>query len=330
MSDTKNTSLPNIVALDGATLNPGDLSWKAISAIGHFSVYDYTAPEDIVTRAKTADVILVNKVLIDAGLIKQLPRLKCICVTATGYNNVDLNAAAARNIPVCNAVGYSTDAVAQHVFALLLMMTNQAERHDKSVKQGDWSTQPHFSYTLNTIPEIAGKVMGIYGFGRIGRKVAQIAQAFGMSVLSTHKHPQRDAREGVSFVDLADLFSESDVISLHAPLSKSNEGIVNSHLLGRMKAGAYLINTGRGGLINELDLREALLQNRLAGAALDVLRQEPPKAGHPLIGLPNCWITPHVAWASFEARQRLMAITVQNINAFLKGSPQNVVNQLTG
>ena len=329
MPDIKNTNLPRIVALDGATLNPGDLSWEAVSEIGHFSVYERTTPADIVKRAYEADIILANKAVLDAAVISQLPNLKCICVTATGYNNIDLDAASARKIPVCNAIGYSTDAVAQHVFALILMMANQPERHSNSVNQGDWSAQPHFSYTLITIPELAGKVMGIYGFGRIGQKVAQIAQAFGMTVLSTHKHPERDAQEGVTFVPLADLFAQSDVISLHAPLSKSNEGIVNKDLLGRMKAKAYLINTGRGGLINEGDLREALLQNKLAGAALDVLSQEPPMAGHPLIGLPNCWITPHVAWASFEARQRLMEISIQNIKAFLSGSPQNVVNQIT-
>jgi glycerate dehydrogenase len=252
--------------------------------------------------------------------------LKCICVTATGYNNVDLQAARERGIPVCNAVGYSTDSVAQHVFALLLALTNKVYQHHISVQAGEWQRSDDFAYTLHTLPELAGKIFGIYGFGRIGQRVADLAQAFGMKILATHKHPERDARPGVEFVSLEELFERSDVTSLHAPLSEANREIVNAQLLQRMKSTAYLINTGRGGLIQEADLKLALQEGQLAGAALDVLSTEPPKEGNVLISAPNCILTPHLAWASLEARQRLMDITLNNIRAFQAGAPQNVVN----
>ncbi|MCG8328950.1 MAG: D-2-hydroxyacid dehydrogenase [Chitinophagales bacterium] len=317
---------PNIIALDSATLNPGDLSWQAIEQIGAFKDYPKSSPDELVNRAKEADILLVNKVLIGEAVLNQLPRLKCICVTATGYNNVDLEAARSRAIPVCNAVGYSTDSVAQHVFAMLFAMTNKVMAHHQSIQDGDWSRQANFSYTLNTIPEIAGMTMGIYGFGRIGRRVGELAKAFGMKVLATHKHPERDSRPWVEFVNLKELFERSDVISLHAPLSSANKEIVNAELLGSMKKEAYLINTGRGGLINEADLKKALEQGQLAAAGLDVLSSEPPPKDHILYGIPNCILTPHIAWSSLEARQRLLNITVENIKAFLSGEPQNVVN----
>lgn len=315
-----------IIALDGRTLNPGDLSWKGLSTFGEYEIHDFTPSEQVVERGKPADILLVNKVVLGKAELSQLPNLKCICVTATGYNNVDLQAARERNIPVCNAVGYSTDSVAQHVFALLLALTNRVYQHHISVQAGEWQRSDDFAYTLHTLPELAGKAFGIYGFGRIGQRVADLAQAFGMKVLATHKHPERDARPGVEFVSLEALFERSDAISLHAPLSEANREIVNAQLLQRMKPTAYLINAGRGGLIQEADLKLALQEKQLAGAALDVLSTEPPKEGNVLISAPNCIITPHLAWASLEARQRLMEITLNNIRAFQAGAPQNVVN----
>ncbi|MCR9099578.1 MAG: D-2-hydroxyacid dehydrogenase [bacterium] len=315
-----------IIALDGRTLNPGDLSWKGLGAFGEYETHDFTPREQVVERGKPADILLVNKVVLGKAELSQLPNLKCICVTATGYNNVDLQAARERNIPVCNAVGYSTDSVAQHVFALLLALTNRVYQHHISVQAGEWQRSDDFAYTLHTLPELTGKAFGIYGFGRIGQRVADLAQAFGMKVLATHKHPERDARPGVEFVRIEALFERSDAISLHAPLSEANREIVNTQLLQRMKPTAYLINTGRGGLIQEADLKLALQEKQLAGAALDVLSTEPPKEGNVLISAPNCIITPHLAWASLEARQRLMEITLNNIRAFQAGAPQNVVN----
>lgn len=315
---------PKIVVLDGHTLNPGDLSWNKLKVLGQASIYEHSTPEQIPERAEDADIILVNKAVIDARQLSRLPALKCICVTASGYNNIDVDKAAERNIPVCNAVGYGTDSVAQHVFALLLELTNKVQSHHESVIDGEWGRSRDFCYTLGAIPELAGRVMGIYGFGRIGQRVAAIAQAFGMEVLSTHKHPERDARPGVTFVPIETLFERSDVISLHAPLTEENAGIVNAGLLSRMKRTAYLINTGRGGLIDEAALRLALQSAQLSGAALDVLSEEPPRKGNTLFGAPNCLITPHMAWATREARQRLLDISVENVKAFLRGEPRNV------
>jgi len=315
-----------IIALDGRTLNPGDLSWEGLSNFGEYEIHDFTPKEQVVERGRPADILLVNKVVLGKDELAQLPNLKCICVTATGYNNVDLQAARERGIPVCNAVGYSTDSVAQHVFALLLALTNKVYQHHISVQAGEWQRSDDFAYTLHTLPELAGKIFGIYGFGRIGQRVADLAQAFGMKILATHKHPERDARPGVEFVSLEELFERSDVISLHAPLSEANREIVNAQLMQRMKSTAYLINTGRGGLIQEADLKLALQEGQLAGAALDVLSTEPPKEGNVLISAPNCILTPHLAWASLEARQRLMDITLNNIRGFQAGAPQNVVN----
>ncbi len=320
------SSRPTIVVLDGYTLNPGDLSWARFRELGEVSVYDHTPPDQIAERAAAAEIILANKVVLDEAQLKKLPKLKCICVTASGYNNIAREACRERNIPVCNAVGYGTDSVAQHTFALLLALTNQVESHNDSVEAGRWAENRDFCYTLGSIPELADKVMGIYGLGNIGNKVADIALAFGMEVLATHKHPERDARPGVAFVPLQTLFELSDVVSLHAPLTDENKEIVNTDLLSRMKPTAYLINTGRGGLICEADLEAALEAKQLAGAALDVLAEEPPRQGNVLIGAPNCLITPHMAWAAKEARERLLDITLENIKAFLRGEPQNVVN----
>jgi len=317
---------PEIVVTDGFTLNPGDLSWRKLQSLGRVEIYDHTPAVEMAGRSASANILIVNKAPVDAGLLAQLPLLECICVSATGYNNVDVAAAKARGIPVCNAVGYGTDSVAQHVFALLLQWCNHVHAYQSSVAAGDWARSRDFCYYLNPLRELSGQTMGIYGFGRIGQKVAVIAQAFGMRVLACHKHPERDALPGVEFVELKTLFAQSDVITLHAPLTPENEGIVNKKLLGLMKPDALLINTGRGGLIRENDLRDALLRKSIGGASLDVLSKEPPPENHPLFGLDNCLITPHIAWASKEARERLMEITVDNVRAFLTGTPLNVVN----
>ncbi|MBL7794514.1 MAG: D-2-hydroxyacid dehydrogenase [Saprospiraceae bacterium] len=316
------TSKPRIVILDGFTLNPGDLQWDALEALGWVARFDFTSEQEVVTRASHADILIVNKTAIDAAIMAQLPDLRCICVTATGYNNIDVEMARQRGITVCNVSGYSSDAVAQHVFALILALSNRVYEHHLSVQQGDWSRCRDFSYSLSPIHELAGKTLGIYGFGRIGQAVARIGQAFGMQLLVTHRRPLENEAIQVS---ITELFSRGDYITLHAPLTAENQGLVNWELLQQMKPSAVLINTSRGALIVEADLRRALQQRSLAAAALDVLSQEPPPADHPLLGLPNCLITPHNAWASVEARRRLMDITVKNVAAFLAGSPQNVV-----
>lgn len=326
MTGSKPTAPPKIIVADGYTLNPGDLSWAPLQMLGEVYIFEHSTPEELLVRANEADIILANKVILDAKILTKLPRLRCICVTATGYNNIDVTAAKAQGIIVCNVSGYGTAAVAQHVFALLLELTNAVGAHHTSVQRGDWSKCRDFCYTVQPIIELAGKTMGIYGFGGIGQRVARLAQAFDMRVLATHKHPMRDAMPGVTFIDLPTLFQKSDVITLHAPLTSENTGIVNKDLLQQMKSSAYLINTARGGLINEADLKQALEQGFLAGAALDVLSQEPPIQGNILFNVKNCLITPHNAWASRESRQRLLDATVANVRAFLAGTPQNVVN----
>lgn len=314
-----------IVVLDGYTLNPGDLSWNKLKALGNTEVYEYSTAEEIMERAREAEIILVNKAILNADILKALPKLRCICVTATGYNNVDIKFAKSKDIIICNVSGYGTDSVAQHVFALLLELTNQVGIHHESVQNGDWSRCRDFSYWKTPLVELAGKTMGIYGFGKIGQQVANIAMAFGMKILSTHKHPKRDARPGVTFVSIEELFTQSDVITLHAPMTDENKGIVNKDLLSKMKSTAFIINTARGGLINEADLKSALENDDLAGAGLDVLSEEPPKNGNILFGVKNCIITPHNAWGSREARERLLDETVENVAAFLQGEPRNVI-----
>lgn len=316
---------PKIVVLDGYTLNPGDLSWEDLNTLGELRVFEYSTQEQALERAKDAAIVLTNKLIIDASFMTKSAHLKCICLMSTGYDVIDVAAAKARGIAVCNAVGYGSDSVAQHVFALLLELTNQVGAHHASVQKGDWARNRDFSYTLNPIIGLAGKIMGIYGLGRIGQKVAEIALAFGMHVIAHHKHPERDARPGVQFVALDNLFKQSDVLSLHAPLSTANEGLVNSARLQQMKPSSYLINTGRGGLVLEADLKEALEQKWIAGAGLDVLAVEPPSADHVFYNLDNCIITPHNAWANKTARQKLMNTVVENVKCFLAGKVKNNV-----
>lgn len=312
-----------IVITDGYTLNPGDLSWQPFEKIATVEYYDRTLPVETIARTFNADIIITNKTVIDADVINAASHLKMIAVTATGYNNVDIKAARFKKIPVCNTPGYGTHSVAQHTFALLFELTNHVGTNSASVRQGEWSKAKDWCYSLQPLTELYGKTIGIIGMGKIGKQVAAVAHAFGMQVLY---HGGKATGAYCREVSLYDVFIQSDVVSLHCPLTEANISFVNKELLGLMKPAAYLINTSRGALINERDLSQVLYQKRIAGAALDVLGTEPPGKDHPLIGVPNCIITPHNAWISKEARQRIMDITCQNIQALLKGSPQNVVN----
>ena len=317
----------NIVVLDGHTLNPGDHSWDGVAALGDFTVYDRTSPVSIIERAREADILLVNKAPLTAGIIAQLPRLRFISLLATGYDNVDVAAAGQRGIPVSNVPEYATDAVAQHIFALLLELTNCVALHNAAVKAGEWTTAIDFSFWKTSIIELAGMKMGIVGFGRIGSRVAQAATAFGMEILAYNPRP-KDVPAGirVNWKDLAALFAEADVITLATRQTADNVGFVNRELLAVMKKSAFFINTARGTLVNERDLADALNSGTLAGAAVDVVSREPIRSDNPLLTARNCLITPHIAWASFAARKRLMEQTVRNVEAFLRGNPVNVVN----
>ncbi len=320
------TPAPQITVLDGFTLNPGDLSWESLQALGECAIYDRTEPHQVVERAATATVVLTNKVVLTGELIAALPQLESIGVLATGYNVVDLEAASQRGILVTNVPAYSTASVAQMVFAHILNFTQRVSEHHRAVAAGRWAASADFCFWDVPLVELAGKTMGIVGLGQTGRAVAKLADALGMRVLAA----TRSARELPAYVtrrELDPLFQESDVISLHCPLTPATEKLVNRHRLGLMKKTALLINTSRGAVIDEVALAEALSAGALAGAGLDVLSVEPPPANHPLIGAPNCVLTPHIAWATREARVRLLETVVENIAAFLAGRPQNVVNE---
>lgn len=312
-----------IVITDGYTLNPGDLNWEGIRALGEITYYDRTAPAQVLEICKDADVIITNKTPITKEVIAAATQLKVIAVAATGYNVVDGVAARTRQIPVCNVPEYGTYSVAQHTWALLLELTNHVGVNMRSVALGEWSASLDFCYSKLPLIELAEKTIGIVGMGRIGQQVATIAQAMGMNVLYHARQPKPNWPHCVS---LNELFERSDVISLHCPQTADNIEFVNASLLSRMKRTAFLINTSRGLLINETDLANTLKENKISGAALDVLSKEPPLANHPLIGLPNCIITPHNAWLSKEARNRIMETTVKNIAMALQGKPQHVVN----
>lgn len=318
----------NIVVLDGYTLNPGDLSWEAFEALGQVTVFDRTEPALIVERAQEADVILTNKTLLSAASIAALPKLRYIGVLATGYNVVDIAAAAEKGITVTNIPDYSTMSVAQLVFAYMLEHCHHVQHHSDAVHGGQWSRSEHFMFANYPLAELAGKSIGIVGFGQIGQQVARIALAFGMKVLVSSRTEKRvTGLEVVQFVSLQELLSVSDYITLHCPLTEQTVKMINNETIGLMKPTAFLINTARGGHIAEEELAAALNEGRLAGAAVDVLSIEPPAAGNPLIGARNCIITPHIGWATFEARQRLMAIASDNLAQYKAGSP---VNRVTG
>ncbi len=316
----------NIVALDGYTLNPGDLTWEPIENLGNLTVYERSNADNIMERCQEATIILVNKVALNKHLLSQLPNLKYIGVTATGYNNVDIVAAKQQGIVVTNVKAYSSSSVAQHTFGLLLALTNHIELHSQSVHNGDWVKCADFSYWKTPLTELAGKTIGLVGLGDIGSKVAEIAHAMGMHVIAYRKNANKDTDAHIKIVSLKTLIETSDVISLHVPLTEETHEIINWECLNSMKPTAILINTGRGPLINEVDLARALNENIISGAGLDVLTVEPPEPNNPLFGAKNCIITPHNAWASKEARQRLMKWTAENIEAFENGEPINVVN----
>jgi glycerate dehydrogenase len=306
-----------IVVLDGHTLNPGDNPWDPVARLGDLTVYDRTPSSQIVERAGGAEIVLTNKTPLDRPTISALPELRFIAVTATGFNVVDVAAARSRDIAVSNVPEYGTDSVAQHTFALLLELANRVTLHADAVAGGEWSRAADFSFWKAPLVELSGSTMGIVGLGRIGRRVAEIARAFAMRVVTA---TTRDRAK------LERLFSKSDVVSLHCPLDAENAGFVDRDLLRRMKPTAFLLNTARGGLIDERALRAALDVGELAGAALDVVSSEPIDPTNPLLGARNLILTPHLAWASLAARRRLMAATAQNVEAFLGGAPINVVN----
>ena len=315
-----------IVILDGYTLNPGDLSWESLQSLGDVTVYDRSSPDQIVARAANAEIVLVNKVVLSDAHLEQLPDLKYIGVMATGYNNVDVSAAKKQNIIVTNVKAYGPASVAQHTFGLLLALTNHLELHSQSVRNGDWAASQDFCYWKTPLIELAGKTLGLVGLGDIGSKVADIAKAMGMNVIAYRKNPGKSEDNGITMVTLDALFEDSDVISLHCPLTEETRELINTTRLGQMKSSAFLLNTGRGPLINEQDLAGALQKGTIAGAGLDVLSTEPPAADNPLLSAPNCIITPHIAWASFEARKRLLQMVADNISAFINGNPTNVVS----
>ena len=313
-----------IVVLDGYTLNPGDMSWDELKGLGECVVHDRTAPDKLLERAKGAQVLLTNKVVLDRETMGQLPELAYIGVLATGYNVVDVEAARDRGIVVTNVPAYSTDSVAQIVFALLLELVSGVGRHDEAVHMGKWSRSPDFSFCEISMIELAGLTMGIVGFGEIGRVVARIAEAFNMKVIV---HTRTSGKgDGIIYVDLDTVFAESDVISLHCPLTPETQGLVNSDRLRRMKESGILINTSRGPVVDEAALADALNTGEIAGAAVDVLSVEPPPEDTPLLGARNCIITPHIAWATLAARNRLMDTVVGNVKAWMEGRPGNIVS----
>ncbi|MEG2701334.1 MAG: D-2-hydroxyacid dehydrogenase [Clostridia bacterium] len=310
-----------IVVLDGYTENPGDLSWVEMERYGEVTVYDFTEPTQIVTRMQGADVVYTNKTPITRETLAKTPSVQMISVLATGYNVVDVAAAREKGIPVCNVPTYGTAAVAQYVFALLLEVCHHVAHHGEAVQQGRWTAGRDFCFWDFPLMELAGKTMGIIGYGRIGRATAQIARAFGMTVLAYDAHVSAP-----ECVPLDELLAKSDVVSLHCPLLVDTERLICKETIAKMKDGVILINTSRGPLIDEGALREALLSGKVYAAAVDVVSKEPITAENPLLGLPNCLITPHIAWAPKESRQRLMDVAVENLRAFAAGKPVNVVN----
>jgi len=316
-----------IVVLDGHTLNPGDNSWDPVAAQGELTVYDRTPSHLIVERAAGAEIVLTNKTPLDGPTLAALPALRFIAVLATGYNVVDLASARRQGIAVSNVPEYGTDSVAQHVMALLLAFVHRPERHNRLIRQGEWQRCGDFCFWNAPLIELAGKRMGIVGFGRIGRRVGELAHALGMEVLACNTSPGTPpGYQPFAWRPMEAIFAEADIVSLHCPLGANNQGMVNRQRLATMKPNALLINTARGGLVNEQDLADALNEGRIAGAALDVLTVEPPPEETPLFAAKNCLITPHIAWATLEARRRLMEITAANIAAFQRGAPIHVVN----
>ncbi len=315
-----------IIVLDGYTLNPGDLSWAGLEALGDCTIHDRTSPEKTLARSGGAEILLTNKTVLTRETIEALPALRYIGVLATGHNVVDVDAARERHIPVTNVPTYGTRSVAQMVFAHVLNLTQQVAHHARTVRDGTWSRSEDFCYWDDPLEELEGKAMGIVGYGRIGKSTAQLALAFGMHVFVHDPVTPDNLPVGITAVDLDTLFRESDIVSLHCPLTDENAGFVNDRMLAAMKPTAFLVNTSRGPLIDEPALAGALNAGRIAGAGLDVLSVEPPAEDNPLLSAANCHITPHIAWATRSARSRLLAAAVDNVRAFLEGAPENVVN----
>ena len=316
-----------IVVLDGFAGNPGDLSWEELKSLGECTIYDRTAPEEKLERVKGAEIVLTNKVPFVASDFDQLPNLKYIGVLATGYNIIDLEAAKAHAVVVTNIPAYSTNSVAQMVFAHLLNITNSIQHYTDEARRGDWSSNPDFSYQNTQLIELHRKKIGVVGLGNIGRAVARIAIGFGMEVFAYTSKSHFQLPPEIHKMNLDDLFRECDIITLHCPLTPKTKNLVNAERLKTMKPTAILINTSRGPVVNEQDLADALNNGTIYAAGMDVLSQEPPKADNPLLSARNCYITPHIAWATKDARIRLMQITIDNIKAFLDGQPVNVVNK---
>ena len=317
-----------IVVLDGYTLNPGDISWEGMEALGEVTVYDRTKPEEVVERIGDAEVVYTNKTPITRETLDQCGNIRFIGVLATGYNIIDIEAAKEKGIPVSNIPTYGTAAVSQFAIALLLELCHHIGEHSDAVKNGEWTSNPDWCFWKYPLVELAGKTMGIVGFGRIGQDTGKIAQAFGMKVLAfdAYRRPELES-ETCHYADLDTLLAESDVISLHCPLFPDTEGIINKDTIAKMKTGVMIINDSRGPLIVEEDLRDALNSGKVAGAALDVVSTEPIKMDNPLLSAKNVILTPHIAWAPKESRQRLMDIAVENLQCFVDGAPQNVVNK---
>lgn len=315
-----------IVSLDGYAANPGDISWEGFRKLGNLKLYDRTSTEEIVDRAKEADALLINKIQITEELLQKLPRLKYIGEFATGFNNIDLVAARKHGITVTNIPAYSTDSVAQMVFAHLLNVAFRVDHYASLNRGGRWAANPDFCYWDTPLIELAGKSIGIYGLGHIGSKVASIAHDFGMDVLAHTSKAQDVLPDYVRKVDFKEMLSQADVVTLHCPLMPETHHLINADTIALMKSNAILINTGRGPLVDDDAVANALNEHRIMAYCADVMPQEPPKANNPLLSCPNAYITPHIAWASFEARQRLFKIAEANLRAFIEGSPINVVN----
>ena len=312
--------MEKIIILDGGVANPGDLSWDDLAALGDLTVYDYTAPEDVIPRIGDASIILTNKTVISANVISACPNLRYIGVLATGYNVIDIAEAKKRGIIVANVPAYSTPTVAQLTMALLLEIALHVGHHSRVVHEGKWSACRDFAFWDYPLMELAGKTFGIVGYGSIGKAVAKLAQAFGMNVLAYSRHGAEEFH-----TELDELYAKADIVSLHCPLTAENTGMINKETIAKMKDGVIILNTARGGLINEADLREALLSGKVYAAASDVTCKEPINADSPLLGLDNMIITPHIAWAATEARHRLLSVAIDNVRQYLCGNPQNNV-----
>ncbi len=314
-----------IVILDGYTANPGDLSWDGLRALGDLTVYERTRPEETIARCKGADIVLTNKVVMSREVMEALPALRYIGVLATGYNVVDTEMAKERGIVVTNVPAYSTESVAQMVFSHLLTLTNRTEHYAQENREGRWTRNQDFCYWDEPLTELAGKTMGVVGLGNIGSRVAQIAQAFGMKVKAMTSKRQEDLPKGVEKVTLQELLSTSDVVSLHCPLTEKTHHLIREETIKWMRPTTILINTGRGPLVDDEAVAKALKEGRMKAYCADVMTVEPPKADNPLIALDNAYITPHIAWASTEARMRLVQVAIDNVRAFVEGKPKNVV-----